>query len=171
VKQGSFVSDVPGLAQKLEDLKLVVSEHCSRYCTEQKSQARDQMENLLASPDFKALDEISQETFRAKAESAMPYLDPTISGIQSAPQVMLGTLNKLQQIRSQIQAAATPKPAPTPQPTPTPIPAPKPAPGAKTSSIPHTLKTTQDLDQLIAQLETLREQLAEGTPITLTTDH
>jgi hypothetical protein len=84
---------------------------------------------------------------------------------------MLGTLNKLQQIRSQIQAAATPKPAPTPQPTTTPIPAPKPAPGAKTSSIPHTLKTTQDLDLLIAQLETLREQLAEGSAITLTTDH
>ena len=175
VKQGSFVSDVPGLAQKLEDLKLIVNEHCGRYCTEQKSQAKDQMENLLSSPDFKALDEISQETYRAKLESAMPYLDATISGIQSAPQVMLGTLNKLQQIRSQIQAAATPKPAPAPQPTPAltpaPTPAPAPAPGAKTSSIPRTLKTTQDLDQLIAQLETLREQLAEGTAITLTTDH
>lgn len=171
VKQGSFVSDVPGLAQKLEDLKLIVNEHCGRYCAEQKSQAKDQMESLLSSPDFKALDETSQETYRAKAESAMPYLDATISGIQSAPQVMLGTLNKLQQIRSQIQAAATPKPAPTPQPTPTPTPPPKPAPGAKTSSIPRTLKTTRDLDQLIAQLETLREQLAEGTPITLSTDH
>jgi hypothetical protein len=39
--------------------------------------------------------------------------------------------------------------------------------GRKDQLHPHTLKTTQDLDQLIAQLATLGEQLAEGTAITL----
>lgn len=174
VKQGSFVTDVPGLAQKLDDLKLIVNEHCGRYCSEQKSQARDQITSLIDSPDFKSLDPASQETFQAKAESAMPYLEPTITGIQSAPQVMLGTFTKLQQIRSQIQSAATPKPAPTaasiPQPDALPAPTPAPQPGTNTSSIPRTLKTTQDLDQLIAQLETLRKQLENGTPITLSLD-
>jgi len=168
VKQGSFVSDVPGLAQKLDDLKLIVNEHCGRYCSEQKSQAKDQIDNLLASPDFKSLDQASQETFQAKAESAMPYLDSTITGIQSAPQVLLGTFTKLQQIRSQIQAAATPKPAPTPPPEP--IPQPTPQPGAKTTSIPRKLHSIADLDQLIEKLEALRIKISQGETVELNVD-
>lgn len=164
VKQGAFVSDVPGLAQKVDDLKIIVSEHCARYCAEQKTQAKDQFSDLLDSSSYQQLDESSRESYRTKAENALPVLEPTIKGIQSVPQAMLGTLSTFQQIRSQIQAAIAPKPGDKLNDLPPPT-----EPGTTTTSIPTTLKSTHDLDRLIDQLQNLRQQLENGTTITLTT--
>ena len=159
VKDGSFVDDVPGLAQKLDDLKLIVNEHCGRYAEEQKSQVKDQIKSVLTSAAYKILDEQDQEKFQTLAEQAEPYIEPTISGIQSAPSAIVSALGKVQQVRTQVQAVAK-KPEPI-------IPA---KPGTISKKIPATLNTMADLDAMIAELEALRAQLEDGKSITLTTE-
>jgi hypothetical protein len=159
VKDGSFVDDVPGLAQKLDDLKLIVNEHCGRYAEEQKSQVKDQIKSVLTSSAYKILDEQDQEKFQTLAEQAEPYIEPTISGIQSAPSAIVSALGKVQQVRTQVQAVGK-KPEPI-------IP---PKPGTISKKIPATLNTMADLDAMIAELESLRKQLEDGKSITLTTE-
>ncbi|MBT8036120.1 MAG: BREX system P-loop protein BrxC [Verrucomicrobiae bacterium] len=163
VKDGSFVNDIPDLSLKVEELKGLVNEHCNSYATEKKSQVQDQIDALLGSQEYRSLDEQEQESFQVMAEDVLPYLDATISGIQSAPNQIVSSLAQLHKVRTQVQAAAQPPKPPEPPE--------QPKPGTVSKKITTTLNSTDDLDKLISELQTLRDQLEEGKSITLISDH
>ena len=167
IKDGSFVNDLPALAQKLDELKVTIAKHCHTYADEQKAQIEAQVDSLLASTEFKSLDESSQATFSVAANEAVPFIDATLAAVQSAPNSVNQAFNKIQQIRTQIQAAAQP---PTPDPVPKPKEPKPPAPGSKQHTIPSTIRTAAELDKLISNLDALRDDLAAGKPITLNFD-
>ena len=158
ISDGSFVKDLPAIAQKLDDLKMLVAQHCQVYVEEQVKQVSGQIEGLLQSADFASLGEASQEPFRAQAKQAQPFIEASLTGVQSAPQAMVKALNAIQQVRSQIQAAAHPPPPVTVKEDPATI----------AKSIPAVLRTVNDLDALIAALQGHRDDLKSGKLIKLT---
>jgi hypothetical protein len=166
IKDGSFVTDLPALAQKLDELKVTIATHCQTYASEQQTQIQAQVDGLLNSAEFKSLDETSQEKFSAAAKETVPSFEPSLAEVQRAPQAVVRAFNTIQQVRTQVQTAAQP-PAPEPAPQP---PEPTP-PGAQQHSIPSSISTPAELDQLISRLEALRADLATGKAFTLITSN
>ena len=170
IKDGSFVGDLPALAQKMDQLKVTIATHCQTYADEQKAQVEAQVDGLLCSTEFKSLEASSQETFSAAAKESIPFIDATLAAVQSAPNTVNRAFGKIHQVRSQIQAAANP---PTLQQS---------AEyedlkvsedasqAAKRRAIPSTISSTADLDSLISTLEALRDDVAAGKPIKLSFD-
>ena len=110
IKDGSFVDDLPAVAQKLDELKFTIATHCQTYVDEQKAQIEAQVDSLLASTEFKSLDESSQATFSVAANEAVPFIDASLAAVQSAPNAVVRAFNKIQQVRSSDSSCRQPSP-------------------------------------------------------------
>lgn len=159
VRSGEFVSDVPALARKLDELKTLVARHCDIYVTAQRDQVQTQIDSLLASSDFLKLDSALQAQMKEKAEQCLPVPDASPTGAMAAPQQTLRAMTDLQDIRSNIQ-----KKLELPESK-----EPKKEGDLETLAIPVSVQSVDELDQLIAKLQELRDKLAEGKKITLIT--
>ncbi|MDC0323383.1 BREX system P-loop protein BrxC [Akkermansiaceae bacterium] len=164
ISEGSFVDDLPALASKIDELHLLSQKESQTYATEERGKVENQIQSILTSPGFQAVDESLKESFTARATKCMPSIDPTISGILSAPLALMDSQSKLNQLEREItQAGTLPQPVLVKDPKPDTTP----KPGTEIKSISKNLTTPAHLDSLKEDLESLRPALEEGKEITL----
>ncbi len=113
---------------------------------------QSQIDSLLSSADFTRLDEASQIQAKENAEQCIPYFEPTPEAALSAPQKILQVLSELQDIQANISKK---------------VEADQSAEDSEQLAIPATVKSIDELDKLITQLQDLRDKLDAGTKIHL----
>jgi hypothetical protein len=182
IQEGTFAEDLPALGTQIDELNAQIAGYVQTYVLQQQQLVLEQIEGLQLSADFKSLPPEIQAEMTPKIQGCLKPLEPTLEGIQKAGRLTNESLAELQNIRGQIQKALKPAPVPAPiQPSPvsaTPAPVPPSAEhpsvatvpvATATIRVPAVLRTAADLDALLLQLTALRDQLAAGNAVNLST--
>lgn len=174
ISDGSFVDDLADLTSRIDDLEALAQKECQNYATTERGKFSQEIESLLVSPQMTILDESLQESFASRARECMPSIEPTVSGILSAPLALMDSRTRLNSLKHEIiQTSAPPPPAPSfaSEPTSPTLPGPPASdPSEHVHPVPARLTTVAELDDLLASLQDLRSPLEEGTTITFRFD-
>jgi hypothetical protein len=170
IQEGTFADDLPALVAQVDELNAQMGGYVQAYAQQQQQLVQEQIDGLQVSADFKSLPAETQAEMLPKIQGCLRPIETTLEGIQKAGRLTNESLSELQNIRAQVQKALKPTPLPPPAQQPPPAVPPVIVPAVSPAvRVPAVLRSASELDALLAQLNALREQLAAGNSITLTT--
>ncbi|MDB4657245.1 BREX system P-loop protein BrxC [Verrucomicrobiales bacterium] len=165
VENGTFYEDIPALGHTLDKLRTIVVKHCSEAVESMKQSFEDQVGSVRLSSDYQALDDGARAATDENLAQLVFSCPPDLEGLSTANATLIGLNNELQAIRTSVQKSATGgKGGGGGGATET-----KKDPKVKTIQVKALLKSEDDLNTVIKQLDDHRVELKGGSPIRITT--